>query len=213
MISEQPDLDPHLLGGPKITDRSVLLPIDMQQAFDEPSWPRRWNERVDANGRALLAAWRAAGRAIIHVRHDSVTPGSSLAPTLPGNAFRPGFEPLAGEALVTKSVNSAFIGTDLDLRLKRLGADKVVAFGISTDMCVSTTVRTGANMGWEMVLVPDACDCFDLPDGRGGFIPAAQIQAAHVATLAFEFAELAAVEELTGGPAAVTAPPRRRRPE
>ena len=35
-------------------------------------------------------------------------------------------------------------------------------------MCVSTTVRTGANMGWDMILVPDACDCFDLPDGQGG---------------------------------------------
>ena len=148
-------------------DRAVLLPIDMQQGFDGPAWPRRWNDQVDANGLALLEAWRAADRPIIHVRHDSVEPGSSLAPGTPGNALRPGFEPLEGEPLVTKSVNSAFIGTDLDLRLKRLGAKHVVAFGISTDMCVSTTVRTGSNMGWDMILVPDASDCFDLPDGAG----------------------------------------------
>ena len=141
-------------------DRAVLLPIDMQQAFDGPPWPQRWNDEVDANGLALLAAWRAAGRPIIHVRHDSVQSGSSLAPGTPGNAFRPGFEPQRDEPLVTKSVNSAFIGTDLDLRLKRLGAKHVVAFGISTDMCVSTTVRTGANMGWDMILVPDACATF-----------------------------------------------------
>jgi nicotinamidase-related amidase len=180
-----------------ITDRTVLLPIDMQAAFDDPKWPRRWNKDVDRNGRALLAAWRAAGRPIIHVRHDSIEPGSTLAPGTSGNAFRPGFEPLPGEPLVTKSVNSAFIGTDLDLRLKRLRCDKVVVFGITTDMCVSTTVRTGANMGWEMVLVPEACDCFELPDGRGGLIPAEQIHAAHVATLAFEFCELASLAELT----------------
>lgn len=167
--------------------RAVLLPIDMQQAFDGPEWPRRWNPDVDANGLALLAAWRSVGRPIIHVRHDSVTPGSTLAPGAPGNAFRPGFDPLTGEALVTKGVNSAFIGTDLDLRLKRLGARHVVAFGISTDMCVSTTIRTGANMGWDMILVPDASDCFELPDGRGGTIPAEEVQRAHVATLAFEF--------------------------
>ena len=83
-------------------------------------------------------------------------PGSSLAPGEPGNAFRPGFEPLDGEPLVTKSVNAAFIGTDLAFRLKRLGAKHVVTFGISTDMCVSTTVRTGANLGWDMILVADA---------------------------------------------------------
>ena len=177
-------------------DRAVLLPIDMQQAFDSPPWPRRWNAKVDENGRALLQAWREAGRPIIHVRHDSVMEGSSLAPGSEGNRFRPGFEPLNDEQLVTKSVNSAFIGTDLDLRLRRLGARKVVVFGISTDMCVSTTVRTGSNMGWDMVLVPDACDCFDLPDGQGGTIPAEAVQAAHVATLGFEFCKVVSIEEL-----------------
>ena len=82
-------------------DRAVLLPIDMQQAFDGDPWPRRWNQRADANGLALLRSWRAAGRPIIHVRHDSAVEGSSLAPGSSGNRFRPGFEPLAGEPLVT----------------------------------------------------------------------------------------------------------------
>src|SRR5262245_1489688 len=177
-------------------DGAVLLPIDMQRAFDEPSWPRRWNEKADENGRALLRQWREAGRPIIHVRHDSVVEGSSLAPGSDGNRFRPGFEPRDDEPIVSKSVNSAFIGTDLDLRLRRLGARQIVVFGISTDMCVSTTVRTGANMGWDMLLVPDACDCFDLPDGNGGVIPAETVQAAHVATLGFEFCKLVSTEVL-----------------
>ena len=187
-------------GRPMAADlsRTVLLPIDVQRGFDDPSWPPRWNEEMEANGRALLARWRAAGAPIIHVRHDSVQPGSSLAPDHWGNDFRPGFEPEGDEPIVSKSVNSAFIGTDLDLRLKRLGAEKVVAFGISTDMCVSTTIRTGANMGWKMVLVPDACDCFDLPDGRGGTIPARTIQDAHVATLAMEFCEVMTTAEALG---------------
>lgn len=179
-------------------DRAVLLPIDMQKGFDEPSWPPRWNDRVDANGLALLAAWRAARRPIIHVRHDSIKPGSSLAPGAPGNDFRLGFGPQGDEPLVTKTVNSAFISTDLDLRLKRLGAKHVVVFGITTDMCVSTTIRTGANMGWDMVLVPDACDCFDLPDGKGGTISAEHSHRVHVATLALEFCRALSTAELAG---------------
>ena len=175
---------------------AVLLPIDMQKAFDGPSWPRRWNGAVDRNGLLLLDAWRVAKRPVIHVRHDSVEPGSTLGPDRPGNAFRDGFGPKGGEPLVVKSVNSAFIGTDLDLRLRRLGADTIVAFGISTDMCVSTTVRVGANLGYRMVLVEDACDCFDLPDGRGGTIPAEAVHAAHVATLGFEFAEVVATGDV-----------------
>ncbi|HEV7252047.1 MAG TPA: cysteine hydrolase family protein [Mesorhizobium sp.] len=170
--------------------RAVLLPIDLQQAFDAPPWPRRWNRALDANGRRLLSTWRAACLPTIHVRHDSVEPNSTLRPEQTGNAFRPGFEPEEGEGLVVKSVNAAFIGTDLDLRLRRLGADTVVAFGLSTDMCVSTTIRVGANLGYRMVLVADACDCFDLPDGQGGTIPAEAIQAAHVASLAYEFATI-----------------------
>lgn len=176
--------------------RAVLLLIDVQRAFDQPPWPKRWNGDFDANGLAVLSAWRARERPVIHVRHDSATPGSSLAHGQPGNAFRAGFEPLAGEPVISKSVNSAFIGTDLDLRLRRLGVDTVVAFGISTDMCVSTTVRMGANLGWKMVLVADACDCFELPDGAGGQIPASAIQAAHVATLGFEFCEVISTAQM-----------------
>lgn len=186
-------------------DRTVLLPIDMQTAFDAPPWPRRWNAAVDINGLALLAAWRRAGRPIVHVRHDSVEPGSTLRPERPGNAFRPGFAPAVGEALVTKSVNAAFIGTDLDLRLRRLGATGVVVFGISTDMCVSTTTRVGANLGWPMLLVEDACDCFDLPDGKGGTIAAEAIHAAHVATLRAEFATVATTAEVVAAAGATGA--------
>jgi nicotinamidase-related amidase len=176
---------------------AVLLPVDMQQAFDGPSWPRRWNGAVDRNGQTILGAWRSRGLPVIHVRHDSVTPGSTLAPGQPGNAFRPGFEPRDGEPLVSKSVNAAFIGTDLDLRLKRLGVRKVVVFGITTDMCVSTTVRTGANLGYEMILVEDACDCFDLPDGAGGTLPARTSHEIHVATLRFEFAKVVKTQEIS----------------
>lgn len=170
--------------------RTVLLPIDVQRGFDDPSWPPRWNDAMETNGRALLAHWRAAGGPIIHVRHDSVQPGSSLAPGQWGNDFRDGFAPAGNEPVVSKSVNSAFIGTDLDLRLRRIGAQRIVTFGISTDMCVSTTIRTGANMGWKFTLVADACDCFDLPGLDGAIIPARAIQDAHVATLAVEFCDV-----------------------
>lgn len=173
---------------PTLPQNAVLIPIDMQQAFDAAPWAPRWNKTLDENGLALLAAWRAASRPVIHVCHDSAEPNSTLRPDRPGNALRPGFEPQAGEPLVRKSVNAAFIGTDLDLRLRRLGGDTIVLFGISTDMCVSTTVRVGANLGYRVFLVEDACDCFDLPDGDGGTIAARDVHRAHVATLRHEFA-------------------------
>lgn len=175
---------------------AALIPIDMQKGFDLPAWPRRWNAQVDAHGRALLDAWRGAGRPIFHVRHDSVEDGSTLRPEHPGNALRDGFEPVGDEPLITKSVNAAFIGTDLDLQLRRAGISTVVLFGISTDMCVSTSTRVGANLGYKVILVEDACDCFDLPDGRGGTIPARTVHDIHVATLRYEFATIATTADI-----------------
>jgi nicotinamidase-related amidase len=177
-------------------NNAVLVCIDMQKAFDDPYWGKGWNVDVDRNGLAVLAAWRKSGRSVIHVRHDSVDPRSTLRPTEPGNAFRNGFEPINNEPVVSKSVNSAFIGTDLDLRLRRLGAKTIVIFGITTDQCVSTTIRTGANMGWSLVLVHDACDCFGLPALDGTLVEASEIHRAHVATLAAEFCKVTSTSDL-----------------
>ncbi len=174
----------------QLDTNTVLLPIDIQRGFDYPPWGRRDNPDMDDNGRRLLDAWRASGRTLIHVRHDSVLDGSSLHPAHPGNAFRDGFAPRDGEPVVAKSVNAAFIGTDLDLRLRRLGVTSVVLFGISTDMCVSTTARVAANLGYRTIVVGDACFCFDQPDLDGSVVPAAQIHRAHLATLSAEFAEV-----------------------
>lgn len=94
-----------------------------------------------------------------------------------------------------KSVNAAFIGTNLDLRLRRLGASTIVLFGISTDMCVSTSARVGANLGYHVFLVHDACDCFDLLGRSGDIIPARLVHDVHVATLQREFATVVTTDE------------------
>ncbi len=99
---------------------AVLLPIAMQRGFGAPGSPAL-SSRPDAPALRLLDAWRESGRIVVHVRHESVEPGSGFAPGLPGNAMRDGLSPEPGEALATKSVNAAFIGTDLDLRLRRWG--------------------------------------------------------------------------------------------
>ncbi len=124
------------------------------------------------------------------VRHDSVTPGSPLAPGHPGNAHKPGFEPRAGEPLILKHVNSAFIGTDLEARLRAAQVRQLVVFGISTDMCVSTTVRMAANLGFETAIVGDACHTWGQRAPDGGFLDADLIHRAHLTTLGSEFAEV-----------------------
>lgn len=172
----------------KLAKNAVLIPIDVQRGFDRPSWGRRGNPEMEAKALALLAAWRAAGRPILHVKHNSVEPQSSLRPGQPGNDFKPGFEPRAGEPLIEKTVNSAFIGTDLEARLRRDGVEQVVLFGITTDMCVSTTARMAANLGFATVVVGDACHTFDQTAPDGSAVSAEALQRAHLTTLNTEFA-------------------------
>jgi len=171
--------------------RTALLPIDVQQAFDLRASS---NPAMEDNGLRLLAAWRARGLPLIHVRHDSIKPGSPFAPGLPGNALRPGYAPQGDEPLVTKTVNAAFIGTDLDLRLRRLGVERVLLFGLTTDMCVSTTARVAANLGYQALVVGDATACFDLVGADGRTVPAADLHRAHLATLHAEFAPVVTTE-------------------
>lgn len=165
---------------------AALIPIDIQQGFDLIK-AKRNNPAMEDNGRLLLSAWRQTASLILHVQHDSISPQGLFHPAQPGHDFRVGFAPLAGELLINKSVNSAFIGTDLDLRLRREKIDTVVLFGLTTDMCVSTTARHASNLGYNTIVVDDACACFSVKDKQGE-ISAEDMHRLHLATLAQEFA-------------------------
>ncbi|WP_426750261.1 cysteine hydrolase family protein [Myxococcus sp. Y35] len=180
----------------RLDDRAVLISIDVQRGFDLRPWGPRNNPDMEANALALLAAWRQAGRPVFVVRHDSRNPQSILAPGSPGNPLKPGFEPQPGEPLVTKGVNSAFIGTDLEQRLRAAGIRQVVLFGISTDMCVSTTARMAANLGFDLVVAGDACHTWGQTGPEGQFLDGDTLHHAHLATLHSEFGRVVRTQEL-----------------
>ncbi len=179
-----------------LKQNAALLPIDMQQAFDDPSWGRRNNPGMEARALDLLSAWRRAGRPVFNVKHNSTAPASTLRPGQPGNAFKPGFEPRAGEALIEKTVNAAFIGTALESDLRAQGIGQIVVFGITTDMCVSTTARVGANLGFDVLVVGDACATFDQQAPDGETLSAEELHRAHLTTLHTEFARVVKRDEV-----------------
>jgi len=136
----------------------ALLLIDFQTGFDAPGWGGRNNPGAEAAAGRLLAAFRDAGRPVIHLRHESREPGSPLVGA--GTAFRAGLEPRGDEPEITKHVNSALIGTDLEARLRAPGVAELVICGMTTPHCVSTTCRMAANLGFAVTLPHDACAAF-----------------------------------------------------
>ena len=177
--------------------RTALLVIDVQRGMDAPRLGRRNNPGAEENVAALLAAWRRAGLPLFHVRHLSKEPDSPLVGE--GAEFKRAARPLLGEPVVGKDVNSAFISTDLEARLREGGVERIVLAGLTSDHCVSTTARMAANLGFGVRLVSDATATFDRvgPDGR--LHAAEDVHEMALVHLHGEFAEISTTDEVLAG--------------
>ncbi len=168
----------------------ALILIDLQIAIDDPVWGPRNNPDAEDKLRHLLDAWRDAGASVYHVRHDSLEPQSPYRPGQPGNAFKPEAAPVAGEPIVPKTTNSAFIGTDLEERLRRSGHNSVVMAGVLTSNSLEMSVRHGGNLGFDVRVVSDASWDVDTTDLDGRIWPAADVHALSLARINGEYARV-----------------------
>jgi len=167
---------------------ATLLMIDVQQGFDEPSLGKRNNPDAEQQMAKLLAAWRRTHRPVIHIQHMSREPHSPFRPGQSGNAIKTLAQPQSDEPIIQKEVNSAFIGTDLEARLRAADVSTLVIVGLTTDHCVSTTTRMAGNLGFTAYLVADATATFDRIGHDGTFYPAEQLHKVSLASLHGEFA-------------------------
>jgi nicotinamidase-related amidase len=180
-----------------MTQPGCLITVDWQKAFrDTRYWGKRNNPRAEEKAAMLTTGWRRRGWPLIHVRHASLMPGSPLAASAPGFAFEDFAVPRADEREYVKHVNSAFIGTALEEDLRAAGLNRLVICGVTTDHCVSTTVRMAANLGFSVTLAHDACFTFARRALDGRMLDAQMIHDANLASLNEEFAEVMSVEDI-----------------
>jgi nicotinamidase-related amidase len=171
-------------------NRPALLLIDIQKGFDDIAYwgGERNNPDGESNAAKLLAYWRANGLPIFHVQHCSTNPVSPLRPGQVGNEFKEAFQPLPGETVIQKNVNSAFIGTDLKQQLDAQHLTTLVVAGLTTDHCVSTTTRMAGNFGFDTFLVADASATFNKKGVGAQAFDAELIHQTALASLNGEFA-------------------------
>jgi nicotinamidase-related amidase len=137
----------------------------------------------------VLAAWRLAGLTVIHTREGHRPDLADLAPAKrargrlacgigdpgpmgrilvrgePGHDIIPELAPLPGEPVVDKPGKGAFYATDLEAMLRNRGITRLVVCGVTTEVCVNTTVREANDRGF---------DCLVLEDCVGSYFPAFQ---------------------------------------
>ncbi len=177
---------------------SVLLIIDVQKTWTDPAWGARNNPNAEDNIFSLLDWWRRRDLPRIIVQHHSSNPASRLAPGQTGCALRDELHPGPGELVLTKSVNSAFIGTNLQEILNAHGWVELVVVGLTTVHCCSTTIRMGANLGFSVTAVADAMATFDAKTLSGQAVPADVMHQVELAALAGEFADIVTTADLIG---------------
>ena len=170
--------------------KTPLIVIDVQKGFDEPCWGHRNNPQVEENISKLIASWRLNSRPIIHVHHSSLEKDSPLREDHPGFEAKECAKPEEGEKVFKKNVNSAFIGTGLEDYLNKLAFKTLVIVGLTTDHCVSTSVRMAGNLGYNVYLVSDASATFSKTGIDGIVYSAEHIHAVHLASLNNEFCQV-----------------------
>ena len=181
-----------------IKKNPALLLVDIQKAFLEKDYPGliRNNENAEFICGKILKKWRTLDLPIIHVRHSSSNPESKLHKSRPGFEFNDYVTPLETEMVLTKEVNSAFIGTNLENILIKSHVDTLVIVGMTTNHCISTTVRMSGNLGFDTYLISDSTACYNTKGLNGEIIACNTIYNSALASLQEEFATVIDSKEL-----------------
>jgi nicotinamidase-related amidase len=139
-----------------IDSETTLLVIDVQEFyFPGGAVPLKNANAAARNCKKLLEKFRSEKRRIVHIGHKSAK----------GVAFHADVMPLDEEKVFMKTEISAFNGTKLLEYLQQHEVKRVVICGMQTHMCVEAAVRSASDLGFECMLIHDACATRDLTFG------------------------------------------------
>ena len=166
---------------------SVLVLVDCQNTYTRGVMELEGVQAALDEAAALLERARTAGVPIIHIQHSD-GPGSLYDVDGESGAIVAQVAPRDGEPVVVKQFPNAFVQTDLDERLKAIGATNLVLAGFMTHMCVNSTARAAFNLGYAPTVVAAATATRALPGVGNVSVPAETMQAASLAAMADLFA-------------------------
>ncbi|MDT5401460.1 MAG: hypothetical protein QOK33_4691 [Mycobacterium sp.] len=178
---------------PSALAESTLVLIDCQHTYTQGVMELDGVAAALEQAAALLERARSAGIPIIHIQHSD-GPGSLYDVEGESGAIVAQVAPREGEPVVVKQYPNSFVQTDLDDRLKALGASNLVLAGFMTHMCVNSTARGAFNLGYAPTVVAAATATRSLPDVYGKPLPANLIQDASLAAMSDLFAIVVADE-------------------
>jgi nicotinamidase-related amidase len=176
---------------------TALLIIDIQKDYF-PGGRMELAGSLEAGNKAgqALKAFRERSLPVVHIQHVAVHPGATFfLPNTAGAEIHACVAPKTGEVVIRKHYPSAFRETPLLEHLRTHGIDRLNMVGMMTHMCIDTTVRAAADLGFDCLLAHDACATKAQSFG-GLTVPAESVQAAFLAAINGTFAKVRSVDEM-----------------
>jgi nicotinamidase-related amidase len=179
--------------------RRALVVIDAQQEYFAPLGKVVLPGGPTAVTRIARALeWARAERVpVVHIVHESRrSNATTFAPGSPALAIHPEAAAAPGEPVLTKHLPGSFTGTSLETLLRECGVERVLLAGFMTQMCVDTTARQAAHLGFKVTVLADACAAKAVTGPDGETISAEQVHRTHLGSLDGFLAEIAPVSAL-----------------
>lgn len=175
----------------------ALLLVDIQNDYF-PGGAMELPGSVEAGIRAgeLLRFFRRKSLPVVHIAHISARPEAAFfLPGTKGVQIHESVAPLEGETVFSKHYPNSFRETPLLEHFRQRRISRLVIAGMMTHMCIDTTTRAAADLGFQCLLAHDACATRSLSFG-GVNIPAEHVQMAFLAALNGPFAKALSVKEV-----------------
>jgi len=164
---------------------TALLLIDIQEFyFNQTKAPLEGNLEASLQASSLLSLFREKGMPVIHVMHKG------------GGDIHENVKPLPGEKVFEKEEVSCFRETGLNEYLGLTGIRTLVIAGMMTHMCVEAAVRAASDLGYDCILIHDACATKNLEFG-GETVKAHDVQLSTLNTLK-AYAKVISTKDFTG---------------
>lgn len=157
----------------QVAPKTALLIIDIQNFYFAGGSSELVNPiPASLNAQKLLASFRQSGQLVIHIKHGDGK----------GAEIHPNVAPADGEKVIVKKEVNSFLKTDLLEYLQKNQVKKLVLCGMQTNMCLEAATRAAADLGFECVVIHDACAAKNQVF-NGRTVKAEDVHAAALATL------------------------------
>ena len=178
---------------------TALVVIDAQQEYFAPL-----GKVVLPGGPAAVAriaralAWaRSESIPIVHIVHESRKPGAAIfAPGSDALAIHPEASAAPGEPVMTKHLPGSFTGTALEQFLRERGVERLIVSGFMTQMCVDTTARQAAHLGFNVTILADATAAKAVKGPDGVEISADIVHRTHLGSLQGFLADIKYLDDI-----------------